>query len=253
LQLGLFLKLLLGKNKDGDLLMSKIIRKISKERYIVAGIITLLIFTLGLSFGLIIDYERVKYVDRENSLQKVNYDSLQLQYLYLSYVPEDNHACGILKIALEDSISQLSDSLNDVEKYQKDSTINKKEFDIIQRKYLIDNLRYWLFSKKLQEVCGEDTINVLYFFSIDNCVTCPNQGTILSYFKTKLQDKLLVFPINVDLEKQEQFIKILRIQYNITQLPAIIVDGKKYEGVISRNELAEILCEQTTNKEHCLI
>jgi hypothetical protein len=233
--------------------MDKIKRKISKERYIVAGLITLLIFILGMSLGLIVDYERVKAVDRENTLQKVNYDSLQLQYLYLSYVPEDKEACGILRVALEDSIAQLSDSLGDVERYQKDSTINKKQFEIIQRKYLIDNLRYWLFSKKLQEVCGEDTVNILYFFSLDSCTICPNQGTILSYFKTKLQDKLLVFPVNVDLEKDEQFIKILKLQYNVTQLPTVIINGEKYEGVISRNELAQILCDQTTNKEHCLI
>jgi hypothetical protein len=228
-------------------------RKISKERYVVAGVITLLIFALGLSLGLIIDYERVKQVDRENSLQKVNYDSLQLQYLYLSYIPEDKEACGILRIALEDSIAELSTSLGDVERYQKDSQINKNEFDLIQRKYLIDNLRYWLFSKRIQEICGEDTINVLYFFSINDCTICPNQGTILSYFKNKLDDKLLVFPVNIDLEEREQFIKILKIQYNITQLPTIIVNGDKHEGVVSRNNLAQILCDHTKNKEHCLI
>ena len=233
--------------------MTKVVRKISKERYIVAALITLLIFILGLSFGLIIDYERVRHVDRQNLLQKVNHDSLQLQYLYLSYIPEDEQSCGILRIALEDSISQLAGSLEEVERFQKDSTINKKEFQIIQRKYLIDNLRYWLFSKQLQEICEEDTINVLYFFSINDCTICPNQGTILSYFKTKLQDKLLVFPINVDLEKQEQFIKILRLQYNVTQLPTLIINGQKHEGVISRNELAQIICDETKNKEHCLI
>lgn len=213
----------------------------------------MLIFLLGVSLGLIIDYERMKFVSRENELQKVNYDSLQLQYLYLSYVPEEEESCSLLKIALEDSISLLSESLDAVERYQQDSTFNKDEYAIIERRHLVDNLRYWLFSRELQDVCHEDTINILYFFSLENCDICPNEGTILSYFKRKLEDKLLVFPINMDLESDEKFLKMLRLQYNITRVPSLVINGQKYEGVVSKTDLAEIICNQTSNKEECLI
>ncbi len=233
--------------------MVKVQRRISRGRYFIAAFITLLVFLLGVSLGLIVDYERMKYVDQENELQKVNYDSLQLQYLYMGYIPDNHESCGILKLALEDSISQLSESLEAVERYQEDSIINKNEYAVIERKHLIDNLRYWMFSKRLQQVCQEDTINILYFFSLEDCDVCPNQGTILSYFKKKLDDKLLVFPINLDLKEDERFLKILKLQYNITTLPTLIINEEKYEGIISKPELAEIICNQTENKEQCLI
>jgi|FLOH01.1.fsa_nt_gi hypothetical protein len=233
--------------------MTRVSRKINKQHYIIVGIITALIFLLGISFGLIIDYERVQFVEKENQLQKVNYDSLQLQYLYLSYIPSNNETCPIIRVALEDSIAQLAESLDAVERYKKDSNINEAEYAGIEREYLIDNLRYWMFSRRLKDACNEDVVNILYFFSLDRCDICPNQGTILTYFKKKLEDKLLVFPINMDLEKDEQFIKILKLQYNITTLPSLVINGQKYEGVVSKDELAVIICAHTLNKEKCLI
>lgn len=233
--------------------MVKVKRTVNKEKYAVVAIITLLVFLLGISFGLIIDYERVKYVERQNSLQQVNYDSLQLQYLYLNLFPDNVETCPILRVALEHSIAILAESLEDVERYKKDTTINKEDFSIIERNYLLDNLRYWIFSTRVKNTCEEDVVNILYFHSTDNCDICPNQGTILTYFKKKLSDQLLVFPINLDLEKNEKFLKILRLQYNITTLPTLIINEEKYEGIISKNELAEIICEHTSNKEKCLI
>lgn len=224
--------------------MAKVKRKVSKGRYFVAGIITFLIFFLGITLGMIMDNERLNYLESKNDVQKINYDSLQLQYLYLSYIPEDDGTCPILQVALEDSIAELSESLEDIERYQQDTTINKNEYSLIERKYLLDNLRYWMFSRKLIDVCHEDTVNVLYFFSLEDCEICSNQGTILSYFKTKLEDQLLVFPVNVDLEENEKFIKILRLRYNVTELPSLVVNDKKYSGVISKNELSKIICEQ---------
>jgi thiol-disulfide isomerase/thioredoxin len=102
-------------------------------------------------------------------------------------------------------------------------------------------------------LCDDNVVNILYFFSRDQCDICPSQGQILTYFKKKLQDKLLVFPINVDFEEDEDFIKIIRIRYNVTVMPTLVVNDQKYEGVVSRDELSKIICEQSGNKEKCLI
>lgn len=228
-------------------------RIMKKDRYILVGVITALIFLLGITFGMILDNYRLQWSEKTNQEQQINYDGLQLQYLYLSALENSSEACPILRAALETSIAELSFSLSQVEKYEQDTTLNNQQYNLIMRKYLQDNLRYWIFSQRVKKMCNDDVINILYFFSKDHCEICPNQGTILTYFKKKLEDKLLVFPINSDLEKDEEFIKILKIRYNITSYPTIIVNDDKYEGVVGKDELSRIICEESADKEKCMI
>ena len=82
-------------------------------------------------------------------------------------------------------------------------------------------------------------------------VKCPKTGEITN--RRELEDNLLVFPINVDLAEEEQFLTILRTSYNVTELPTLIINGEKYPGVVGRQDLARIICEQTENKEQCLL
>ena len=220
---------------------------------IFAGVITLMIFLLGLALGVIIDLERLSALQEDNTAQELNYNSLQLQYLYLNTLGEEENVCPVLQVALESSITELSVSLDAFERYSDNTLLSTGRYETLQRKYLQDNMRYWLFSQQLQERCESGVVNVLYFYSEKNCSTCPNQGTVLTYYKQKLDDQLLVFPINVDLAEDEQFLRIIQTSYNVTRLPTIIVNEEKYEGVQGRNQLAQIICEKTPNKETCLL
>ena len=57
-------------------------RKINFRRYIIAGIITFLVFSLGILLGFIMDFERLDYLEKTSKTQDLNYKSLQLQYLF---------------------------------------------------------------------------------------------------------------------------------------------------------------------------
>ena len=85
-------------------------------------------------------------------------------------------------------------------------------------------------------------VSVLYFYSLKDCTVCPDQGVILTYFKKIFDERLLVFPINVDLEKEEPFIKIMRSRYNITSYPSIVIQEKKHEGVVQKTDLSRLIC-----------
>ena len=233
--------------------MKRVKRSLNKRLYIIVGIITFLIFSLGISLGVIMDFGRVRFLESNVYIQQDDYRSLQLQYLYISKLENNTKSCSILRIALEESIEDLSFSLDKVQQYEKESTFNSREFERIKRTYILDNLRYWMFSKSVKETCKDDIINILYFYSTKKCDVCPNQGTILTYFKKKLKDDLLVFPIDVDYLGEEKMIKILMTQYNITKLPTLVVDDILYSGIHSRNEMKKIICQHSKNKERCLI
>ncbi|NQV08350.1 hypothetical protein HQ529_00695 [Candidatus Woesearchaeota archaeon] len=218
-------------------------RRISREKYILAAIFTVLIFSLGLAMGIILDYERLRWIEQITKTYDVDFRGLQFQVLYLNSLEKDNASCDVLYATLESAIADLGDSLETIQEYEKQSKGKQNDFDIITRRYLLDNLRYWLLVRETKDLCGFDAVEILYFHSLDDCDTCPNQGVVLSYFKKKLGDKLLVFPVNVDIGEDEPSIGMIKRKYDVKKLPTLIIEDKKYEGVIERNELNKVICQ----------
>lgn len=228
------------------------VRKISSDKYIVAAVLTILIFSLGFSLGIIIDNFRIKDVEQNNRKQEVDYASLQMQYLYLSSLEHDAQNCAVLSKALEEIVAQLGESLDEFLEYKKETQLNKEQYLIAHRKYLIDNIRYWFFATKTQEKCEMDLTTVLYFYSGENCDVCPDQGFVLTYFKNLYQERLLIFPIDVDMQEDEPLISMLVSKYDVTKFPTIIMDGAKHEGFIAKDDMSELICDSFNNTDLCL-
>jgi len=224
-------------------------RKISKDKYVIAGIITFLIFFLGLTLGFILEDHRYSLIEEVNNEQEVKYLSLQLQYLYLNSFSNDNN-CAVLSTTLKETIKDLSESLSKVVSYEEEKKISEKRKEIVMRRYTIDNLRYWLLAEQSREKCHLNIVPIIYFYATD-CPSCPNQGTILSYYKKIFGDKVLVFPINLDLREGEPMIEIVMSQYNVTKYPTI-VDNTKYEGVVDKEEMNSIICTSLRDSPECL-
>jgi hypothetical protein len=217
-------------------------RKISVQRYIVAGVITLLVFALGVLLGLITDYERVQYLENRYAANDLEYRSLQLQYSFLALAADDRSGCPAFEKASENAVEELGKSLDQVEQYQKISASQEDEYLSIARRYTLDNLRYWLLIEEAKQRCPIDKLSVLYFFSLENCPSCPDQGVILTYYKKRFNDQLLVFPINVDLAKDEPMIDVIRSTYGVETYPSIVVEGFTFSGVIPKEELGPLIC-----------
>jgi len=225
-------------------------RKISKEKYVVAGIITALIFFLGLMLGFIMEDQRYQTISEINQEQEVSYLSLQLQYLYLSSSSNYDN-CPILSATLKDAVEDLSNSLSKVIAYEEENNIADKNRGILtMRRYALDNLRYWLLASESKKKCDLNIATILYFYSSE-CPSCPNQGTILTYFKKLFGEQVLVFPINLDLREEEAMVDVTALQFNVTKYPTIVIDDQKYEGVVRKEQLQGIICSSLENSEHC--
>lgn len=224
---------------------NKNLRKKILRRYAASLVVTFLLFLLGVSLGVIIDQERVKWSEKQARINEIKYESSQIQYLLLSELEENKNECTVLQKALEKNIAELAENLEKMLEYEKNSYINKQEYSTLKRKYLLSNLKYWLLSKKVVKVCPNyDVVNVLYFYSTEKCKICPDQGVVLTYFKKLLDEKLLVFPIDIDLKKEEPTIELLMVKYNITKLPSLVINEKKYEGIIYKKDLGRIICKE---------
>lgn len=214
-------------------------REINKRLYLITGIITLVIFLLGILLGIFIEGERVKYIEVKTREQKINFDSLQLQYLYLSMVGE-KEGCPAFLATLKNYMGDTEKMRLRLEDYLKKSSIHTKEFELLKRDYIISQLNYWILSKKTKELCKTDFVTILYFHSKD-CRDCENQGYILDYLKKLFSDKLLIFSLDVKFD-EEPIIFILTNRYNVSETPTIIIEDKKFVGFTHEGVLLDNIC-----------
>ncbi len=222
-------------------------REISKQRFVVAGIITLLVFLVGILFGMFVDNERFAYQNKQSEIQRLDYESLQLQYLYINYIAEQNETCTALSKALEKTTSELGDLLDKVLSVKDQNPIRNPDYENIYRSYLQSNFKYWILAERAKEKCNFQSVIILYFFSEKNCEICPEQGVVLTYFKKKFGENVLIFPVNVDLGQEETFIGLITSSYNVNTLPSLYIEGELYQGVVSKQDLSEILCKKNKN------
>jgi len=223
----------------------KVHREISKKRYFVAGIITILLFTTGLLLGMVFDYGRIQSLETAYQEYDLNYRSLQLQFNLLDTL-DPTQGCLAFNTAISVAMKDLSQSLEDVETYKEVSNSQKTSFENIQRKYVLDNIRYWAVVKQAKKICDINKLNILYFYSLNDCSDCVDQGTILTYLKQKYGEAVLIFPINVDLLPIETTIEFLTTSYNVTTYPTIVVGDEVHTEIVSRENLEDLFCETVT-------
>jgi hypothetical protein len=227
--------------------MRKVKREISFARFLIVGLFAFLVFALGILLGFFIDAQRLIAAELEQKDQAINFESIQLQYLYLSRLEDKNSSCSAIQAIISKTLNDLDKERSTLEGYKDKSNINEADFEAVQKSYFINNLRYWMFSKDAKNYCDFKTLNIIYFYSDKECPRCEDQGVVLSYFKNIYKDDLLIFPINVDFRDSVSIIDMLYKTYGVTELPAMVIEEDLYEGISSKEDLEVAFCEHEKN------
>ncbi len=216
-------------------------RTISKKRYIVAFVITSLIFIVGLILGILVTQRRAESILSVSEIQKIDFDSLQTQLLFLNSVSKERN-CPALTKTLEQNINDLEDTRRKLESYiTRSLTESNQEFLLIKREYMLSEIRYWLLASESEKICDRDSVSILYFYSNIDCDDCVSQGSILTLLKNKFEENLLIFSIDADFEK-EPIIPIIKEAYSIAKTPTLIIGDKKFEGLTKKEEVLKVIC-----------
>lgn len=215
-------------------------KKIAWEFYIISGIITLSVLIVGIFFGIFLSEEKVKFLEGELSEVRISEEDATLQFTFLQYFP--NESCKILKEQFYDIQMKAAELGDKVEEYERTEKMKSPEFAKLKKSYTLTLLNYWYSAKRLKEECNQSLATILYFYSNVYCPDCPKQGAALTYIKSKYPEKVMIFSIDFDLGKKLGSVKLLRLGYNITTTPTLVVDDTKYEGLITADKLEEILC-----------
>lgn len=217
-------------------------RKISYKRYILAAIITALLFSLGFLVGLIIEGERITYFNKANAEQRVESQSLQLQYLYLSLLTKKQD-CNVVSGILYNSLINLEATREKLEGFKEVSEFSKDELDLLMREYLISQMRFWLLVKETQEYCDTDVVTILHFYQdYTTCGVCENQAIVLNSIKDILEQKVYIFSFNTKYIN-EPMVGVLLQSFNITTYPSLVVNNNVLEGFTDRDKLFNVVCD----------
>ncbi len=210
-------------------------RKITTKIYIFSFIVTILIFSLGLTIGLVIEKERLQVIDKLNIEQEVDLKSLQLQQ---TYIESEAANCEALNKILEANIEEVSDSMSKVLDYSKKSMVDEEIFNLQLRDYFLTQIQFLLLSYEIKDVCDSDAITIIYFYDENKL---DIQGDVLSYLKNSFGSKLLVFSFDSNF-KEEPMIDVMMKSYNVTEFPTVIANDITYSGGVNAEELKEQIC-----------
>ncbi len=214
-------------------------REINQRRYVLAGILTAMVFVLGLLLGFVIEGKRVELIQDASDEARVAISSLQLQYAFIDQLSQVGN-CAEFMNAFDKNVENLETARIKLSNYQSQATVNRREFDLLYRNYITSQVQYLLLSMKAKKLCDSDVVNVQYFFSKD-CKTCDDQSFILTFLKQKFNQRLLIFGFDTSFDK-EPLLNLMVRTYNVTSFPTVIIEDNKYAGFMSKDNITSTIC-----------
>ena len=216
-------------------------REFSARLYIFSFLLTLLIFSLGLTIGLVVEKERLGIFNTLNMKQEADLKSLQLQQ---TYIESGNTNCNALNKILETNIEEVTESTTKIIDYNQKSIADDETFHLQLRDYFLTEIQFLVLSEEIKNTCGDDAVTILYFYD-DNPYDV--QGNVLLYLKEIFGSKLLIFSFDSNFA-QEPMIDVLLKSNNVTIFPTVIANGKTFSGTTNAEDLKAFICEELHNE-----
>ncbi len=156
--------------------------------------------------------------------------SIETQFALLEDAPCDALTEGNV---LSQELSGLGDRLAFAE--EKLGTTDPEVLRLKER-YTLLQIRDYLLTKRLSDVCDLDPVVALYFYSnAGDCEACDRAGYALSYMRQTYPDlRVYSFDYHLDLAALKTFIAVQKVE---ERFPAFVIEGKRSYGFTSLEEL----------------
>ncbi|MFA6251427.1 MAG: hypothetical protein WC603_02255 [Candidatus Paceibacterota bacterium] len=204
------------------------------KKYIIVLFITSTIFISGLWIS---NYFNNKKMDQLKSIEsKISLDlmSSETQFSLLQELSCKDVSTTVLSSELNSLADKISYSENNIGTENVDVISLKKYYSLLE-------IKDYLLMKQITERCGQKSIFVLYFYKNDNCDDCTKQGYVLTSLREKYPNlRVYSFDYDLDLSAIKAMISIYKVPDN---LPAIVINGKIYNGLKTIEEIEKILPE----------
>jgi len=213
-------------------MISKSGKKISKSKYIIVLVLTLLVFASGFILGNYVSSFRLNYIEDIERELRTDIMSIEIEDLMLAEAP----CRKANSTSLTDILYRTGEKLDFME-----ARLGKSDENVLRLKeyYFLLELRHWLLQKKEIKECNLSKDIILYFYSnLEDCGTCEEQGFILDYLRKKKKEGLSIYSFDINLA-----LNTLKRLYNIEneKSPIVIVNDNYAKGFRSKDEIESIL------------
>lgn len=217
-------------------------KKDIKHAYVIAAIMSLVLYFLGVLTGLFVERSVTKFAEERIEILQRRIENAQLEYVYINALG-DKLPCNSLSILVEQTTKEVWDISRELVELENRGEKGEKFYNL-KRDYSLLSVRAWILNTYVQERCKKDNIIILYFYSIP-CSECVEQGYILdnlreNYFK----DKMLVFVLDANID--EPIVQTLKKTYNVNTAPSIVIGNTTYSGLTEKEMLLDIISNITT-------
>lgn len=210
------------------------------KKYVIVLFITSTIFISGLWLSNYLSNKKINQLKSIESTISLDLMSSETQFDLL----QELSCKDISTTVLSSELNSLADKIT-----YSENNIGLKNVDVISLKksYSILEIKDYLLMKRITERCGEKSIFILYFYKNDKCDDCTKQGYVLTSLREKYPNlRVYSFDYNLDLSAIRAMISLYKVTDN---LPAIVINGKVYNGLQSLEEIEKTFPELETIKK----
>jgi hypothetical protein len=213
--------------------------KISFKIYLVAGILTVLVFSSGILVGWVLDQNRLTTIQSQIDDLQINLQNLDLENSFYSSV--ENKSTCLLYITKAESLSKQTDELaSRLNTFEDTNQFQLNSLNLLKKRYTLLNLGFWLQLVNLKKNCNYNATTILYFYPTKICDECVAQAIILDSLKKEMPEKLMIFAVDADLNLG--IVDLLKKTYNITSFPTLVINEKdKIENFAGKEVLKKYL------------
>jgi len=215
--------------------------KIHWKFYLVSALISLIIFSTGIYFGIFISKEKIEFLKTNLEDIKIMQEDTSLQFSLISML--GNKSCALISYELNKAISTAANLGDKVSKYGVDEKVIDPSFESLKKDYTITLIKYWVLLEKMRNDCNRtDFITILFFYSNKNCRECKAQGLVLDYMKSQYPENFMVFALDSDLDIN--VVNIIKNIYEVKTVPTLVINNKRFDGLVKAEDLKALLCEK---------
>lgn len=206
-------------------------------KYAMAAILMVNLFFITLS---VIDYMDMQRLLRfTNDLSSFSSETADLEsaVALLRAEQPSTEYCAIIDTAYQQKITKTNELMERMLAYERANMF--AEFFALKRQFLLSNVQLWQVSQMEKQYCNAMHSDVLYIYSSDpSCNECQVQGKILDGVRASCPN---VRTFVMDIKESMATLDMIRLKYNITSAPTLVVGGKTYQGVLPADGIKRLV------------
>ena len=215
----------------------------SRKIFVIAAIITLMLFVSVYSLNLFLNGQRERVVIERMEDVLEEYQEIQALSL-MSDVFGKEMTCLSLESRLAHMDKTLWDTGVKIDRYREatEKFITDPFYLEQKKKFNRNEIVYFSLLQNMKQWCTFNQTTILYFYKKKEfCPDCDAQAFVLTDLNREIDPEIAIFSFDSDLGLPS--IRTLELFYKVDSYPCTVIEDIAYCGLHDKDEMEELLCE----------